>query len=312
MKKIFRIVEKKNLWFSISLTIIALGFGIMIPKALNSKPLLNYGIDFAGGSTMNLKFEALENIQKEKGSKAEGNKLFIEKVRNILKNFGLEKSVIQITDNNEIQIKTHALKNKKHDEILTVFSNELGKYEILEIDYIGPSVGHELRNSSIWIVLLVSVLLMIYITFRFELQYGIAAIISLLHDALLIISFASLANIEINSGLVAAILTVLGYSINDTIVIFDRVRENLNAQNNTYDFPSTINISLVETLGRTINTVITVLLVLVALILFGGSTTYEFCIVLFVGVIIGTYSSLFIASPILAILSRNKHSQTQN
>lgn len=306
MNKIIRIVEKKNLWFSLSILAIIAGFALMVPRALNSQPLLNYGIDFVGGSTMNLKFDALAATQAENHSKAEGNKLFIEKVRTILQSFGLENSTIQITDNNEIQIKTPTLKNHKHEDILAVFSKELGHYEVLEIDYIGPSIGQELKKSSAWIVLLVSVLLMAYISFRFQLQYGIAALLSLLHDALFMVSFASIFHIEINTGFIAAILTVLGYSINDTIVIFDRVRENLKLHSSSQDFPTIINVSLIETLGRTINTVMTVLIVLVVLIFFGGATTHEFCIMLFAGVLVGTYSSLFIASPILALLKQTQ------
>ena len=166
-------------------------------------------------------------------------------------------------------------------------------------------MGAELREKAIWIILGVSTLLMIYVTWRFDFAYGIAALLTTLHDALAVVSLASILYLEVDLVFLAAILTLLGYSINDTIVIFDRIRENipiLRAEG--MSLPNIITKSLKDTMRRTLNTVATVILVLLALIFFGGTMSQGFSTVLLFGVIVGTYSSIFIASPIFAHLYR--------
>ena len=149
-------------------------------------------------------------------------------------------------------------------------------------------------------------MLLAYITFRFELAFGIAALVAVLHDGLIILSIAAITGIEINTTFIAALLTVLGYSINDTIVIFDRIRENIEKLNNYVSLKALTNQSLNQTLLRTINTSITTVIVIMSLILFGGTTIKEFCIVLLIGILSGTYSSLCIASPIIVKLHPKK------
>jgi preprotein translocase subunit SecF len=296
--KVFKIVEKRNLWIFTSLLVIALGFGLMGNKAIKAQPALNFGIDFAGGTSMLLKFDTLNNDTNKDA--------FIGNLRTILAHHHLEKSSIQITNGNEVMIKTLELNNNKHQVILDEFEKSIGKMEVLEIDFIGPTIGAELKETSLWIVLVTSCLLLIYISVRFQFLFGVAALIALLHDALITISFASLLNLEINTAFVAAILTILGYSINDTIVIFDRVRENFNHFKTTESLADIINQSLSQTFIRTINTSVTTLLVIGSIIMFGGNTIKEFCIVLLIGIVAGTYSSLFIASPILYTLKKDK------
>jgi preprotein translocase subunit SecF len=294
--KVFKIVEKRNLWILTSAIIIIFGFGLMANKAIKTQPALNYGIDFAGGTSMLLKFESLNSET--------DNEIFIAKLRTPLAKYQLEKSTVQITNNHEVVIKTLALNNSSHQNILNSLEEKLGKMEVLEIDFIGPTIGAELKKTSFWIILIACGALLIYISLRFQFLYGIAALAALLHDTLITISFASILNLEINTAFVAAILTILGYSINDTIVIFDRIRENYNHFKTSKPFNDIINTSLSQTLIRTINTSITTLLVIGSIILFGGSTIKEFCIVLLIGVLAGTYSSLFIASPVLSTLQK--------
>jgi preprotein translocase subunit SecF len=269
--------------------------------------MLNYGIDFLGGTSLILKSETLNKQYSETPENRENTTIeFIKDIRTTLKNYGLDKSTIQITGDGEILIKTLQLKDAKSQEVLDILSKKHGQFEVLEIDFIGPTIGKELKDKSYLIILFVVIFLLIYITWRFEWIYGISAILALVHDGLITISLAALIHIEINTAFVAALLTVLGYSINDTIVIFDRIRENQNNEFNETDisFISLTNISLNQTLFRTLNTSITTLLVISSLIFFGGPTIKGFCIVLLIGVLSGTYSSLFIASPFVVMFNR--------
>jgi len=300
--KIYKIVEKRNLWFILSSIVILLGFGAMGSRFMEDKSaenILNYGIDFKGGTSLILKFDYLN--QKPTPLPKEESISFISNLRGTLESFGLEKSRIQITNKKEVLIKTLDLKEDKSQQLLQLLEDNFGLIEILEIDLIGPTIGEELRSKSLLIILIVSLSLLIYISWRFELAYGLAALAALLHDALITLSLASLLQIEINTAFVAALLTILGYSINDTIVIFDRIRENFSRQLQTESIPEIINISLSQTIGRTINTSFTTLMVISSLILLGGSTIKEFCLTLLIGILAGTYSSVFVASPVLSL-----------
>jgi preprotein translocase subunit SecF len=310
MIKKYKIVEKKNFWFSISLLFILVGLTLMSYRALTQKPILNFGIDFTGGTSISLKIEALnKNLlqYKDKGQTEDEVKIaFIEDVRNVLGEVGLEKSYIQITKDKEVLIKTTELKDEKRVEILDLLENKFGGLELLEADVVGPIIGAELKTTSLWIIFVVMVMLLLYITWRFEFVFGISALMALLHDALVIVCFAAIFNVEINVPFVAALLTVLGYSINDTIVVFDRIRENLFSAKMKSGIKNIINESLSQTMRRTIHTSVTTLLVVGCLFLFGGATIKSFTLVLLVGILSGTYSSLCIASPILAMVSDKK------
>ena len=180
--------------------------------------MLNYGIDFVGGSSIMVKIGESQSTSTIE---------LIQNVRQSLEKIGLNKVSIQVTQDKEIIIKTTHLKTNGISLIQDQLKRDFRKVEVLEVDYIGPSFGNELRSKSILILAIVSATLMIYISWRFQFSFGVAALMALLHDGLITISAASILNIEIDSAFVAALLTVLGYSINDTIIIFDRIRENL-------------------------------------------------------------------------------------
>lgn len=306
--KEYKIIEKKNLWFLLSILVIIAGFSTMFLRSLNSEPILNFGIDFKGGTSIIIKSEELNNTHSASNNKEELRSQFIEKLRNTLKENGLEKSTIQISSELEVIIKTLQLKEDKSQNLLDALRNEHGNIEVLEIDFIGPTIGKELTEKSSLIIIFIVIFLLIYISWRFEWKYGVSAIAALVHDGLVTISLSALLNIEINTAFVAALLTILGYSINDTIVIFDRIRENQIKWHDQEElsFPSLTNISLTQTLYRTINTSTTTLLVISSLIIFGGPTITGFCYVLLIGVLSGTYSSLFIASPLVVLLNKTK------
>ncbi len=176
-------------------------------------------------------------------------------------------------------------------------------FEILRNERIGPVIGAELIANAWWALLLALALMLLYITVRFRFNFAVSAIVPLMHDALMVLGIFSILQVEVDSTFVAAILTVLGYSINSTIVIFDRIRENRELHPKQ-GFTDLINESINQTLGRSINTSVAVLLLVLCLFLFGGDTTKAFSLALVIGVIAGAYSSVFIAGSILSDLTR--------
>lgn len=304
--KMFKIVEKKNLWLTFSgalilLCIVTLGF-----RAINGVSPFNLGIDFTGGSSLVFRVEKLAEITalEDAEQKSAMKKMFLADVRGTLLDFNIDKSTVLLVAGKtngdaDLSIKTVELKADKRQAITASLEEKFGEMELLEADIIGPSIGEELAKQSFQIALLAVVCLLIYITFRFEFFFGVAAIGALIHDALITIGLAGLLNLEVNTAFVAAVLTILGYSINDTIVIFDRVRENMPLMKKE-GLDNTINISIRQSIARSVNTSLTTLVVLGSILLFGGESIKNFALVIFIGIISGTYSSIFIASPLLA------------
>ena len=296
MKKIYKIVEKKYLWFLISLTVILIGTSLSTWRLIYNQPVLNFGIDFTGGMSFLLKFDQLDLIPKQEQAD------FIQKIRAVLTDFDLQNSKIQITQDNEVLIRTKDVDTSKRLAVLKAFHQQIGDNTLLSTSEIGATIGQELKEKSLWIIGVVSFALLLFITWRFEFSFGLAALIAVIHDALITLSVASIFSLQIDTAFVAAILTILGYSINDTIVLFDRVRENLKLAKTNSKMSVLINTSIRQVWARTFNTSITTLFVIGSLIIFGGTTIKSFALVLLVGIIAGTYSSIFIACPFLTIL----------
>jgi preprotein translocase subunit SecF len=250
---------------------------------------LKYGIDFDGGTLVQLKFKTPPAI---------------EDLRDGLKTIGLGDSTIQeFGSKNHILIRVEK-SEEKLEEIGTKVKNSLiGKFQagdilVERVEMVGPKVGKDLREKAILSIIYAIIGIVIYISWRFELQYAIAAIIALVHDVLVTMGAFSLADKEFTLVIVAAFLTIIGYSLNDTIVVFDRIRENMRRKGKT-SFADVINMSINQTLSRTILTSGTTLLVVVALFFRGGEIIHDFSFALIVGVVVGTYSSIFIASVFL-------------
>ena len=294
-----KIIEKWRLWFLVSGLVFAVGLAVMLGRAYHQEPVLNYGVDFTGGTQFILKVDSL--LPSDSGAGVDHGE-FLGGLRASLDAFPLEKAQLRVTEHGELMIRTIQLDMETRQSLLAYLSGELGEMELLEVSVVGPSIGEELREQSLWIIGLVSIGLMIYISLRFEWVYGAAALAAVIHDAALVLGISALMNIEVNTAFVAAILTILGYSINDTIVIFDRIRENLKDVDRETEGLASINSSIQQTLMRSLHTSITTLTVIAALLFFGGSTIQSFTQVLFIGVIVGTYSSICIASPVLVKL----------
>ncbi|MDD2212782.1 MAG: protein translocase subunit SecF [Clostridia bacterium] len=267
-------IGKRKIWYALSLIVILVAIGSLFMQGLN------FGIDFRGGTLLQLKFEKAGITGTE--------------IRAALEEFGLEKSSLQQSEDSFI-IKTAELSREKQADVLQTLESKIGKFTLLRSESVGPVIGDELRRVGLLALVIAAVLQIIYITIRFEFRFGIAAILALMHDAIITVGFFSLFQYEVDLTFIAAILTVIGYSINDTIVIFDRIRENLKLMRKE-ELAALVNKSIKQNLVRSINTSLSVAFVLVALLVLGGETTRYFSLAMLVGVTAGVYSSIFIAS----------------
>ena len=251
---------------------------------------VNLGIDFTGGTMMHIN---MDNIYE------------VSEIESAIDDYDINPDIIQAgMDNQEIIIKTkESLNNTQRIEIFNtlVETFSLSDDALLEAEQFGPQIGSEIQSKALNSILIASLGMLIYITLRFELIYGIASIIALIHDVLILLAVYSIFNIPINSSFIAAVLTIVGYSINDTIVVFDRVRENVKLMKKS-SYVDIANHSLSQTLTRSINTSLTTLLVIGCLYVLGVESIKEFALPLMAGVIVGTYSSIFIASPLWAFM----------
>ncbi len=273
--------------------------GIVILIGLGSIVIsggLKYGIDFAGGTLVQLQFKSPPDI---------------EVIRDGLKTIGLGESTIQeFGSKKDILIKVERSKEKLEAVGAMVKRSLSGKFHsddiiVERVEMVGPKVGRDLREKALLSILYAIIGIVIYISWRFEFQYAIAAIIALIHDVLVTMGAFSVLDKEFTLVIVAAFLTIIGYSLNDTIVVFDRIRENLRRKGKR-SLSEIINSSINQTLSRTLLTSGTTLLVVLALFFFGGEIIHDFSFALLVGVFVGTYSSIFIASVFLVYWASRK------
>jgi len=271
----------------ISLILILISLTLLIFKGLN------YGVDFKGGTLIELR-----SLDKN---------LSISDLRKSFKNLNLgDVTVKKFGNDNDYIVKFEKKQSVEENFIENIkleLTNDIGKiFEFRRVESVGPKVSSELLKSGIIAIALSLGAMLIYIWIRFEWQFSLGAISAVFHDVIITLGFFSLLNFEINLSIVAAVLTIVGYSMNDTVVIFDRVRENLKkyADINIFDIT---NISINETLSRTIITSITTLLALLSIFIFGGAILKGFSFAMILGVIVGTYSSIYIANPILVRLN---------
>jgi preprotein translocase subunit SecF len=292
---------KTKYFVSLSLILLAIGwFSVLRHHGLD------YGIDFRGGTLIDVRFATTPPL---------------DKIRQGLANAGLANSTIksigsQLDPNslNDIEI---GLEQKGEEDldadrqaVVSVLNNTLGAgnvgtapFTIRSVDTVGPTVGAQLRRQAIWATLYALMGMLVYIAFRFEWVYGAAAVIAVFHDVLITLGFFSLFHYEISLTVIAALLTLVGYSMNDTIVIFDRVRENLKLMRRE-PFPEIVNRSINQTLSRTILTSGLTLLTVLVLYLMGGAVLRAFSFAMVVGVVVGTYSSFGIAAPIVVLWNK--------
>ncbi len=279
----FHFIKLRKIWYSISILILIPGIISLFLQGLN------LGIDFTGGSLLDLKFS---------------NPATVEQVRGVLDEFGLEGATIQQSDEDTFLIRTKELTEDESRGILSEFRNKLGEVTVQRDERVGAVIGKELIMRAFYALALSSVLIVIYVAWRFEFKQGVAAIAAVLHDVVIVLGVFSVFQLEVESDIIAAVLTIVGFSLMDTIIIFDRVRENNHLKKKGEALEDIINRSLWQTMARSINTTMMILIVLIALLLFGGVTMQNMLLALLVGIFSGAYSSIFNAAPLWYDLKR--------
>ncbi len=282
----FNFLDKRKYSFILSAILILLGLWSCIKIVLG---MANLGIDFAGGTAIQLRFEKPVKIDAARSLLSE--------------NLGQDADLQEFPLENKLLIRLKGIESdlgSASDKVIASFREGFpdNKFTIDSTTEIGPTVGKRLQKDAILAISIALVGILIYIAIRFELRFGMAAVAATFHDVLSVLGILSLMGKEINLLIITALLTVAGYSLNDTVVIFDRIRENLRSKNKA-TLDKTINRSINEVLQRTIITSVTTLFVLIALMVAGGEVIHDFSLALFIGVFVGTYSSIFIASPVL-------------
>jgi preprotein translocase subunit SecF len=289
----FDFVGKRNIAIGISIVLIIISIlSIVMHKGLN------FGIDFAGGTIIQVKFTKTTPA---------------DTIRKTFQNIKIDDAIIQEIGQNEVIVRTNQPMTKELQAKVEEAMNGqfgTGNFEIRRIEFVGPKVGKDLTTKAILAIVFAWIGMLIYIAWRFEFRYGLGAIIALIHDTIITIGALSLLNKEFTLVIVAALLTIIGYSINDTIVVFDRIREN-RKKDLKKNLAEIINSSVNETLSRTILTAFTVFLVLLALFFLGGPVIHDFAFALLIGIVVGTYSSIFIASPIVLFFENLQFSKSK-
>ncbi|GAQ26303.1 protein translocase subunit SecF [Tepidanaerobacter syntrophicus] len=279
--KAYKIIEKKYLWFGLSLAVIIIGIAFLIFQGFN------WGIDFTGGNM--LQFDIHQSFE-------------LADARSILEQLDIREFEVKKGGDTqqELIIKTTTISEDMQNKISESLKQKWPNTELIQAETIDAVIGKEMRQQAIIALILANIGMLIYITFRFEFKSAVAAVLALVHDVLIIISFYAIFHIPVDSTFIAVVLTIVGYSINDTIVVFDRIRENLKTMRKA-SFTDIANLSIMQTLARSINTSFTTLITITALFLLGGETIKDFSLALIVGIASGTYSSIFIATPLWEI-----------
>ncbi len=315
VKQVIDIVKYRFFWLLVSAVLIIPGIVAMVYSSAtyDTHYPLKVGIDFTGGTI--LQYAVKSEIPSSE----------VSKIRVNLENNGIENPYIQIINtsssaskNNSdiksiISIRTKFIDEKnmaEADKITSVVKKDYTDAQLVQTSSIGPTLGGELFTNSMFALLLAFLGIVVYLTIRFQLDFAVSAVLAILHDVLFIIGtfsiFGLVFNMQIDGLFITALLTVIGFSVHDTIVVFDRIRENLRYYSKKMSFSEIINLSINQTLARSINTSMTTLITLGALYFFGGVTTKDFVLAMILGIATGTYSSIFFASVILDIWRERK------
>lgn len=293
MKVNLHIIRNIKYYLSVSIILVVLSIVVFFAKGLN------YGIDFTGGNLFQLKY----NDKKITLTEINEN---LDKLSEKLPQVNSNSRKVQISEDGTVILRVPELKEEDKKEVLNSLQ-ELGAFNLDKEDKVGASIGDDLKKSAIYSLGIGAILIVLYITLRFEFSFAIGGILSLLHDIIIAIGFIALMGYEVDTPFIAAILTILGYSINDTIVIYDRIRENLKRRHTkNWTLEDCMDESVNQTAIRSLNTSITTLFSVIALLIFGGASLKTFIMTLLIGILAGTYSSIFIATPIVYLLNKRK------
>lgn len=297
------IVGKRYWYFALSLLVIVPGLIAMGIHWVEKGEPFSLSIEFTGGTVLDLQFEKPQTFQTDE-------------VANILSQFGMSPTDVSVqpSGNDTLVIRTKEIDSATKVKIEDALKARYGNFTELSAESVGPAIGAEVTQRASIAVMIAAIGILLYITWAFRhvpqpFRYGVAAIIAMIHDVLVVLGSASIFGLvfgwEVDSLFLTALLTVIGFSVHDTIVVFDRIRENMGRMRGIR-FEDVVNHSILQTLDRSINTQLTVLFTLAALILFGGVTIRHFVLTLFIGILSGSYSSIFNASPILVVWENNE------
>ena len=294
MLKKFNFIGHKKIWFTIS--------GLLIILSIISMVLFrfNWGIDFTGGTILELGFD--KNVT-------------VEEVRDGLREDGLQTATIQLSGNisgesgNDVIIRTRNLSAEEAQTVVSHVNEKTGSAEVKRIETVGAVIGSEVTKSTLLNVLISFGAMILYMSIRFEHRIAISAIVAICHDILMVLGVFAFFHLEVDASFLAAILTVLGYSMNESVVIFDRIRENLHTHRRTDSFATLANDSIHQTIRRSLYTLTTTLFCVASLYFFGGDTTKNFALVMLIGFVSGAYSSICVASSIWVTWHEHLHSE---
>ena len=298
----YKFIKYTKIWFAISGLAILLGIGAMVNNQRKDGAALSYGIDFTGGAIMELTFE---------GGKTPESSVVYDAIETAYPD---SVSQITTTDQDSYIIQTKDMTEQQLQEVSASIRERIGGFELLRFNSIGPKIGATLKEKAIIALSIALIAIVLYIAYAFRKvpkrvspwRFGFSAIIALAHDILITLGVFAIMGYEVNAFFITALLTIMGFSVHDTIVVFDRIRENLKKQGRDDTFGDVADISLNQTLGRSINTSLSTLFPLLALYVWGSESIRVFVFALIVGIFVGTYSSIFIASPILTIWQERK------
>jgi len=305
-QKKFDLVGRRRWWFTLSAVVILAGLVRMYLNYQQTGEALNFGIDFTGGALYT--YQTAERLVDEPVK-------VVRETRQLLHEKGIKTSNIQVYGHDQLLIRTQTgaaeparaneLAKREAEKILGLLQKKYGKVTLVGSELVGPVIGAYLKRTAIVALLLGCGLILGYITIRYNIggygggfRFALAAVVALIHDVLVLLCVFAFSYTEVNTPFVAAVLTIIGYSINDSVVIFDRIRENLRLRRGD-PFAEVVNDSLWQTMTRSVNTSLTTMFTLMALFIFGGATIKEFSLALLAGIVSGAYSSIFTASPLI-------------
>lgn len=292
-----KVIKYAKLYLTISLLAVVVSLTLLFTKGLN------YGIDFSGGNLIQIHYN-----EKQVDLNTINDNL--DELSEDIHQLNRNSRKVQISEDGTIIIRVQEI---KEDEKIKVLENleKIGSYTLDKEEKVGASIGADLKKSAIYSLIIGSILIVLYITFRFEFSFAIGGILTLLHDIIIAVGIIAFLNYEVDTPFIAAVLTILGYSINDTIIIYDRIRENLRRRKDL-DLGEIMDVSVNQTVVRSFNTTVTTLFAVIAILVFGGASLKTFIVTLLIGILSGSYSSIFMATPIVYFLNKNRNRNLQD
>lgn len=304
-----KFIKYTKVWFTISILVILAGVGAMINNKVKHGTILAYGIDFTGGSLMEISFQKEVEANQLDQFRSDLKQVFMETFTSGEADKTVSEPQVIATNEGHFVIQTKNVSEEEFQSINQAIENKLGAFELIRFNTIGPKIGETLKQKAVVAVVVALIAIVLFIAYAFRKvpkkvspwKFGFAAIVALVHDIVITLGVFALLGYEVNAFFITALLTIMGFSVHDTIVVFDRIRENLKKQGRDDTFGDIADISLKQTMARSINTSVSTLLPLVALYVWGAPAIHTFVFALIVGIIVGTYSSIFIASPLLTL-----------